>query len=206
MRDTPIVFIVDDDAGIRESLSLLVRSAGFRPMAFPGGREFLQAAKPAGPACVLLDLRMPGMSGTEVQEHMQADACPIPVIFLSGEGDVRTAVRAVKRGAIDFLQKPDFEVSELLALVRDALEQHKAHASRREQETTLRRGLAQLSERELEVARLAAAGLANKVIGAELGISERTVEVHRGRAMRKLGLRSAPELIRLADIIDSYDR
>ncbi|MFV8836147.1 response regulator [Aquisalimonas sp.] len=202
MNSAGTVFIVDDDAAIRDSLSCLIRSAGFRPVAFGSGEEFLKAAKADGPACVLLDLRMPGISGTEVQAMMQAERCLIPVIFLSGDGDLRTAVRAVKEGAMDFLQKPDFEAGELIDLVRDAVAHHERRIATSRQEAAFRQGLDQLSGRELQVARLAAAGKANKVIAADLGISERTVEVHRGRAMRKLGLRSAPELIRLAHLLD----
>lgn len=195
----PTVFIVDDDAGVRESLALLVQSAGLHPRTFSDGREFLAAAAPDGPACVLLDLKMPGMDGLEVQERLQAQGWRVPVIFLTGTADVPTAVRAVQRGAMDFMQKHGFDTGELIRRVRDAIKRHEEQLVGDQREEGVRRGLSRLSGRELEVARLAAAGKANKVIGLELGISERTVEVHRGRAMRKLGLRSAAELIRLYD-------
>ena len=190
------VFIVDDDAGVRESLALLLRSAGLVPRTFGDGREFLAAAAPEGPACVLLDLKMPGMDGLEVQERMQAHGWTVPVIFLTGRADVPAVVRAIQRGAMDFLEKHHFDTGELIRRVRDAIKQHEEQLASEEREEGFRRGLSQLSGRELEVARLAAAGKANKVIGLELGISERTVEVHRGRAMRKLGLRTMAELIR----------
>lgn len=206
MANAGTVFIVDDDAAIRQSLSLLVRSAGFRPVTFSSGREFLDAARPDEPACVLLDLRMPGISGTEVQAIMQAERCLLPIIFLSGQGDLRTAVQTVKDGAIDFLQKPDFEATELIDLLRDAVAQHKLSMVSDQRAAALRQSLELLSDRELQVARLAAAGEANKLIAAHLGISERTVEVHRGRAMRKLGLRSAPELIRLGHLLTEDTR
>lgn len=192
----PTVFIVDDDAGVRESLSLLIQSAGLHPRTFADGREFLKAAAPEGPACVLLDVKMPGMDGLKVQERMQAEGWRIPVIFLTGRADVPTAVRAVQRGAMDFMQKHGFDTGGLIRRVRDAIKLHEEQLAGDEREEGFRRGLSRLSGRELEVARLAAAGKANKVIGLELGISERTVEVHRGRAMRKLGLRSAAQLIR----------
>ncbi|WP_290649216.1 response regulator [Aquisalimonas sp.] len=195
----PTVFIVDDDASIRESLSLLFRLAGLHPRTFADGRAFLATEAPEEPACVLLDLKMPGMDGIEVQERMQAQGWWVPVIFLTGKADVPTAVRAVQRGATDFLQKPGFETNELVKCVWDAIKRHEQQLSSDERDKAFRRGLPALSARELEVARFAAAGKTNMVIGLELGISERTVEVHRGRAMRKLGLRSAAELVRCWD-------
>lgn len=196
MSDNATVLIVDDDPGIRQALELLMASSGLASRTFHSGREFLDAEKPEGPACVLLDLSMPDMDGLEVQRELQAQDPNLPVIFLTGHGDVSVAVRALKHGAVDFFQKPDFDREELLQTIRQALDSHQATRNADTERHRIREAIDSLSRRELEVARLAAAGKANKVIGIELGISERTVEVHRGRAMRKLGLRRAADLVR----------
>ena len=191
------VAIVDDDEGVRRALSLLVESVGHDVYCFVSGDSFLDAEAPPAPACVLLDLRMPGSDGLEVQQRLHDAGSRLPVIFLTGHGDVADAVLALKRGALDFFEKPAFDRTALLGCIGDALERHQRALRRSDGERVLRERLQTLSRRELEVARLAAGGSANKVIGAELGISERTVEIHRGRAMKKLGLRTLPELIRL---------
>lgn len=204
MSDIPTVFIVDDDPAIRTSLSLLMRAAGFRPVCFADGKTFLESEKSDGAACVLLDLDLPGLDGTEIQKEMQATGCFIPVIFLSGAADISTAVKAVQQGAFDFLEKPARVETKLLQCVRDAVKTHSDYILSRKEEMALEKAIARLSARELEVAKLAANGMANKVIGAELGISERTVEVHRGRAMKKLDLRTAAELILLRDKLNGH--
>ena len=196
MNESATVLIVDDDPGIRQALELLMASAGIASQSFGSGGNFLAARKPEGPACVLLDLSMPDMDGLEVQKRLQDEEPDLPVVFLTGHGDVPVAVRALKHGAMDFFQKPDFDHQELLRTIRDALESHENALVSGEEQRRIRDGIGSLSPRELEVARLAAAGNANKVIGIELGISERTVEVHRGRAMKKLGLRRAADLVR----------
>ena len=201
MNESATVLIVDDDPGIRQALELLMASGGFDARSYASGRAFLAAEKPCGAACVLLDLSMPDLNGLEVQRQLQEEDPSLPVIFLTGHGDVTAAVRALKHGAMDFFQKPDFDHQQLLDTVREALARHRATLSSGVEQQKLRERIESLSRREFEVARLASAGYANKVIGIELGISERTVEVHRGRAMKKLGLRRAAELVRAEPII-----
>ncbi len=199
MADTATVLIVDDDEAVREALVLLLESAGFVTRAHTSGRELLESQPPQGPTCLLLDLQMPGLNGLEVQESLQASGFDTPVIFLTAHGDIPAAVKALKGGAIDFLQKPGFRRDELIQRVRQAVDRHRDMLEQKAGERRLSEQIGRLSAREIEVARLAAAGKANKVIGAELGISERTVEVHRGRVMKKLGLRSVVDLASLAD-------
>ena len=198
MDEPGSVLVVDDDAGIREALTMLLEGAGLTVRAYAGGREFLAAPQPDGPACLLLDLRMPDTDGLDVQRQLHAAGSDIPIIFLSAHADVPLAVEALQLGAKDFFEKPHFDVRKLQQRIREALTQHREHLDHRKREEDVRQQVARLSPREHEVARLAAAGKANKVIAAELGISERTVEVHRGRAMRKLGLRSIADLARAA--------
>jgi len=195
------VLVVDDDADVRHGLELLMHAAGLATRCFASGEELLASGPPAGPACLLLDFRMPGASGIEVQERLDARGWDVPIIFLTGHADVPVAVQALKRGALDFFEKGEFNQRELLERVRGALRLHSARIEERRSSEAFRRRIENLSERELEVARLAASGMANKVIGLELGISERTVEVHRGRAMRKLELKSAAELVRLEPLL-----
>jgi len=200
------VVVVDDDQGVRESLSLLLEAAGFRVCSYGSGAALLSAGPPEGPACILLDVRMPGASGIEVQKRLRDEGWNLPVMFLTGHADVPVAVEALKNGAIDFFEKTTFQADQLITQVTQAIKNHRDDLVRQAQALELAARVAELSERELDVALLAASGMANKVIGFELGISERTVEVHRGRAMRKLGLRSMAELIRiepeLAKVVD----
>lgn len=196
MNENETVLIVDDDPGIRQALELLMTSAGLNARSFSNGQDFLAADKPEGATCVLLDLSMPDMDGLEVQKRLQEQAPTLPVIFLTGHGDVPVAVKALKYGALDFFQKPGFDHQQLLKTIHEALASHRSTINTHAEQQKMRDGIEALSRRELEVARLAAAGKANKVIGIELGISERTVEVHRGRAMKKLGLRQAADLVR----------
>jgi len=196
------VVIVDDDEGIRQSLKLLFETAGWLTRTHATGEEFLDCGPPVGPACLLLDLRMPGASGIEIQKRLQKDGWEVPVIFLTGHADVPVAVEALKGGALDFFEKTEFDHRRLLERITQAIESHRQQLKERSEQEQLQARIETLSERELEVARLAAGGEANKVIGLELGISERTVEVHRGRAMKKLGLRTAAELVRLEPQLD----
>lgn len=192
------ILIVDDDQGVREALSLLLGSAGYATRAFASGEEFLRAPLPEHPSCVLLDLRMPDMDGLEIQERLREAGSDIPVVFLTANASVPAAVRAMKDGAADFIEKPGLQRSRLLPLVQEMIQRHHATMERRAREAVLDARIRRLSPREAEVAELAAEGKSNKVIAVELGISERTVEVHRGRAMKKLKLASAAELARLA--------
>jgi two-component system, LuxR family, response regulator FixJ len=193
----PIVFIVDDDEAVRESLQLLLESAGHRVRSFASGGEFLTAMPSSEDGCLIIDVRMPGISGLDVQERLRVDRITLPVIVITGHGDVPLAVRAMKAGAVDFVEKP-FTEEAILAAVERALE-----IARRKHEVGIDAAdaearLSPLSEREHEVLRLLIAGKQNKVIAYELGISPRTVEIHRARVMEKTQVRSLSELVRLA--------
>ncbi len=190
------VFVVDDDQAVRESLALLVHSVGLEVETFESARDFLDAYRPDRRGCLITDIRMPGMSGLELQERLSADGHHIPVIVLTGFGDVPTAVRALKGGAVDFVEKP-FNPQALLDLVRQAIvrdSEIREHAAR---EAELAEHVALLTPREQEVMALVVAGKANKVIAIDLSISERTVELHRGRIMKKMQARSLAELMRM---------
>lgn len=194
-----MVIIVDDDSGVREALGLLLAASGYATRAFATGKEFLQAELADHPTCILLDLQMPDMNGLEIQERLRETGSDVPVAFLTGNASVPAAVRAMKHGAADFIEKPALQGSRLLPLVGEMIDRHRGLMAQRLMDDAIVVRIRRLTRRETEVARLAAQGKANKVIALELGISERTVEVHRGRAMRKLELASAAELTRLAD-------
>ena len=189
MSEEPVVFVVDDDPALRDSIALLARAEGLAARTFDSARSFLDAWDRAEPGCLIVDLRMPGLSGLDLQERLAGDADAPPIIFLTGYGTVPAAVRALKAGAMDFLEKP-FDPATLLARVRDAL------ACDRRRRSDARR-LAALTRREHEVLEQVASGKPNKVIAAGLGISDRTVEQHRAHGLRKIGLRSVAELVRL---------
>ena len=195
MTDCPTVFIVDDDPGVREGLSRLVRSAGYPVECFETAAAFLETWRDGRPGCLVTDIRMPGMSGLELQERMRAQGSSIPTIVLTGFGDVPGAVRALKGGALDFLQKP-FEPDVLLVRIAEALREDARTREASAQAAEIRSRLTKLTPREREVMAHVIDGKANKVIALELGISERTVELHRGRVMRKVGARSVAQLIR----------
>jgi FixJ family two-component response regulator len=192
----PIVFVVDDDVSVRESLELLLMSEGWRPELFASPREFLSHPRPTIPCCLVLDVRLPGSSGLELQKLL-ADRRDMPIIFITGYGDVPMSVRAMKAGAVEFLTKP-FDDVVLLDAIRGALE--RSVVAQREQAGMdgLRRCHAGLTQREREVMALVVAGLLNKQIAVELGISEVTVKAHRGRMMRKMKAGSVPELVTMA--------
>lgn len=191
-----IVFVVDDDVSVRESLELLVSSEGWRPELFASPQEFLSHPRPTVPCCLILDVTLPGLSGLELQEQL-ADRTDMPIIFITGYGDVPMSVRAMKAGAVEFLTKP-FNDGVLLAAIRGALE--RSVTAQREQAgmEVLRRCYALLTQREREVMAFVVAGLLNKQIAGELGISEITVKAHRGRMMRKMKADSVPELVTMA--------
>lgn len=195
MKKHPMVFIVDDDPDVRDSLSRLVRAAGFEVECFEGADAFLADWRDDRPGCLVTDIRMPGMTGLELQERMRSEGSSIPTIVLTGHGDVPGAVRALKGGALDFLQKP-YEPDVLLVRIAEALEEDARTRKARERAAEVEGRLSQLTPREREVMSLVIEGKANKVIAIDLGISERTVELHRGRVMHKLGARSVPDLIR----------
>lgn len=193
----PTVFIVDDDEAVRGGLALVIRAAGLAVECYASAVEFLERCGPECRGCLVLDLRMPGLDGLGLQEQLAARGVTLPIIFLTGHGDVPAAVRALQGGAMDFIQKP-IRGEVLLERIREGL----ARDARRREEAARRaevnERLAALTPREREVMRRIVAGQANKVVAAELRISERTVELHRSRIMRKTGARSVAELVRLA--------
>jgi len=192
------VFVVDDDAPLRESLRNLIRSVGLRVELFASAQEFLQSQQPDTPSCLVLDVRMPGLSGLDLQKQTSEAGLEIPIIFITGHGDVPMTVRAMKAGAVEFLTKP-FRDQDLLDAIQQALE--RSRKAREQQAVTkeLRRRFASLTPRQREVMERVVAGLINKETGAELGISEKTVKIQRHQVMEKMGAGSLPELVRMAD-------
>jgi len=196
--DAGCVYVVDDEAALRRSLDVLLRAEGFEVESFAGGAEFLAAATPALPfGCVLLDLRMPDPDGLAVQRELARRGLAHPVILITAHGDVSAAVQAMKAGAHDFVEKP-FSGEAILAALRAALAQGQRAHSAAQQAAQAKALVTTLSARELEVLQGLLAGRSNKRIGGDLGISPRTVEIHRGHMMAKLGVRSLPEAVRLA--------
>lgn len=193
----PTVFVVDDDTSVLRALARLLRAAGYAVEAHASPRAFLERA-PSQPGCVVVDLRMPEVGGLELQEELERRGCALPLVFLTGHGDVSSSVRAMKAGAIDFLTKPCDDTDLLAAVERALLRDANARAARREQRA-LKARFEALTPREREVCLRVAQGLLNKQIAAELGAAEKTVKVHRGRVMEKLGVESVAELVRLVD-------
>jgi FixJ family two-component response regulator len=192
----PVVFVVDDDVSVRESLELLIKSAGWKPETFASARDFLSRPRATVPCCLVLDVRIPGLDGLELQQQL-AERSDMPIIFITGYGDVPMTVRAMKAGAIEFLTKP-FNDSVLLDAVRQALERSRAALHRESEMHVLRSCFATLTPREREVMALVVSGLLNKQVGGELGISEITVKAHRGQVMRKMKADSLPDLVTMA--------
>jgi FixJ family two-component response regulator len=193
---TPIVFVVDDDISVRESLELLIKTAGWQPETFASGQDFLARPRATVPCCLLLDVALPGLNGLELQRHL-AERAEMPIIFITGHGDVPTSVQAMKAGAVEFLTKP-FSDDVLLGAVRSAIE-HSRVALRLHTETrALKARYQSLTSREREVMALVVSGLLNKQVGGELGISEITVKAHRGQMMRKMKAESLPDLVTMA--------
>jgi FixJ family two-component response regulator len=193
----PTVYIVDDDAEVRGSLTMLLETDGLHVKAFASAEEFLRASSPEWTGCLLLDVALPGMQGTELQGEIARRGITLPIIFLTGHGDIPMTVRAVQAGAFDFLEKP-VAADELLARVHAALEAAANGRTGPEPGTNPEERLKLLTERERQVVAFAATGLTNKEIARHLGISHRTVEIHRGRAMRKMGARTPVDLVALA--------
>lgn len=192
------VFVIDDDASVRRGLARLLRAADWNVEAFATAAEFLQRPQFMGTGCVVLDIRMPGMSGPELHERMSREGCSLPIIFLTGHGDVPSGVRAMKQGAVDFLLKPvDDHV--LLEAIRQAVSRHAAEREKAAQQGEIQARLARLSPRELEVMKHVIQGKINKRIAADLGIAEKTVKTHRGEVMEKMAAGSVAELVRLCE-------
>ena len=193
-----MVFVVDDDASMRESLKNLIRSVGLRVEVFASAEEFLRSKRPDVPGCLVLDVQLPGLSGFDLQSRMAEIAIEIPIIFITGHGDIPMTVRAMKAGAVEFLTKP-FRDQDLLDAIQQALERDRKARDQRAEIEEMRSRFASLTPREREVMARVVAGLLNKQIGAELGTSETTVKIHRHQVMEKMGAGSLPELVRMAD-------
>jgi len=194
--DKPTVFIVDDDEPVRDSLRMLMRSVGLNAETFSGAAEFLQAYDGDRPGCLVLDIRMPGMSGMELQEKLNDLHAIIPVIFITGHGDVPMAVKAIQHGAADFIQKP-FRDQDLLDRINKAIEQDTSNRAQLLETRDIEERLANLTPREKEVLDLIVDGRPNKVIAADLDVSQRTVEIHRARVMDKMRASSLAHLVRM---------
>jgi two-component system, LuxR family, response regulator FixJ len=193
---TPTVFVVDEDEAVRDSLRLLLKSAGLPTQALASVTEFLENYQPSQPGCLVLDVRMPAMSGLELQQRLNLLGATIPVIFITGHGDIPMAVEAVRHGALDFLQKP-FRDHDLIERIQKALTKDAKTRAALKQHERIRRRLDSLTPREREVLALMAKGMPNKVMAAKLGVSQRTVEIHRARVMEKSGASSLAQLVRM---------
>lgn len=190
------VYVVDDDDGMRRALSLLLNTVGYKAAAFATPTEFLDKFKPDAAGCLILDIRMPGMSGLELQQRLNSKGSMLPVIFITGHGDVPMAVQAMKEGAFEFVQKP-FRDQDLLDRINHALEQDKENRSSLAQRADVLQRFDSLTPREKQVLDMIVDGAANKVIAIDLGLSERTVEIHRAKVMEKMGARSVAHLVKL---------
>ena len=192
----PTVFVVDDDEAVRTSLRLLLKSVGLPVETFASGQEFLDQFDPDRAGCLVLDIRMPGISGLELQQHLNERHSIMPVVFITGHGDVPMAVEAMQAGAVDFIQKP-FRDQDLIDRINRALEKDKAMRGELRERDEIRRRMSQLTPREHEVLELVTQGKAKKVIAGDLNVSQRTVEIHRARVMEKMGAGSLAHLVRM---------
>lgn len=195
----PTVFIVDDEPAVLKSLSRLMRSARLAASTFSSPQEFLDRHDPQVPGCLILDVAMPGLDGLQLQQALIAKGSEIPIIFLTGRGDIPMSVRAMKRGAVDFLTKP-VDDEDLLEAIRDAIEKDRVNRPAIAERNAIRQRLATLTPREREVLEHVLTGQLNKQIAGDLDIAEKTIKVHRGRVMEKMGVRSVAELVRLCQV------
>ncbi|HVM92336.1 MAG TPA: response regulator [Terriglobales bacterium] len=194
---TPIVFVVDDDVSVRESLELLITNEGWKPETFASAQEFLDRPRVPAPGCLVLDLSLPGLNGLELQKRIAAERTDLPIVFITGHGDIPKTVQAMKAGAVEFLTKP-FGDELLLNAVRQALERSRLALARNAEMQELQNRYTSLTSRERQVMALVVAGLLNKQIGGELGISEITVKAHRGQVMHKMRADSLAALVRMS--------
>jgi FixJ family two-component response regulator len=192
------VFVVDDDASVRRALERQLRTAGFRVACFESAQDYLDRAPPAAIGCIVTDVRMPGPSGLDLQDALARTARELPMVFITGHGDIPTSVRAIKAGAVNFLAKP-FTEREILAAVAEALERSRELDRSRRERDALRARYETLTPREQQVMSLVAAGLLNKVIADRLGTAEQTVKIHRSRVMEKMGAASVADLVRMSE-------
>ena len=199
-NDVPVVYLVDDDEAVRDSLGILLKSIGFMHESYASALDFLEHYDPKRHACLVADIRMPGLSGLELQQRLNEQGAEIPIIFITGHADVPMAVTAMKSGAADFVQKP-FRDQDLIDRIHKGLQRDSERRVTRAEEDEIRARIALLTPRESEVMRRVVRGQANKVIAMDLGVSQRTVELHRARVMRKLKMRSLAELVHAVDKI-----
>ena len=199
------VAVIDDDPSVREAIGSLLRSVGLHVELFGSVREFVSRGKIQGPGCLVLDIRLPGQSGLDFQDELARMRIRLPVIFITGHGDIQMSVRAMKAGAMDFLTKP-FRDQDLLDAIQVAITRDRARVAEDAKLANLRRRLAELTMREREVMRYVARGHQNKQIAHELGVSEITVKAHRGQVMRKMGARSVADLVRMADKLETGEQ